>query len=146
MILVFFSPNFVNFKSKTTPDWLNHSILPSSSCVTFKFRKSVRIKLRTFLRMVDEYGPWNHQVSNSKPLSEIHVGPIHWLKTPDLFHLVKKASTNKMADKVRFIGSCRIRSYNCCLRAKMHRNRCKLASFSGNVDRILCQSYKALRH
>ena len=39
-------------------DWLNHTVQPIRSCVTFKFTKFWRKRQRTFLRMVGEYGPW----------------------------------------------------------------------------------------
>ena len=43
------------FESNTSSDWLNHTVWPIGSCVTFKSTKSWRKRPRMFLRMVGEY-------------------------------------------------------------------------------------------
>ena len=47
------------FECNTTSDWLNHTVKPIRSCVTFKYTKSKRKRQKKkFLRMFVEYGPW----------------------------------------------------------------------------------------
>ena len=47
----------VAFECNTTSDWLNPTVKPIRSCITFKFTKSWRDKQRMFFRMIGEYGP-----------------------------------------------------------------------------------------
>ena len=44
------------FKCNTTSDWLNHTVQPIKSCVTFKFTNHDE-RQRMFLGMVGECGP-----------------------------------------------------------------------------------------
>ena len=48
------------FEGNTTSDWLNRTVYPIRSCVTFKLTTSPRKRQRMFLRMISEYGPWTY--------------------------------------------------------------------------------------
>ena len=57
--LVLFPKVFLNveaFESNATSDWLNHTVKPICSCVTFKFTEYWRKRQIMFLTMIDEYG------------------------------------------------------------------------------------------
>ena len=48
------------FECNTTSDWINRTVYPIRSCVTFKclsIKKTLRTRQRMFLKMVGEYGP-----------------------------------------------------------------------------------------
>ena len=49
--------SLVTFECNTTSDWLNHTVNPIRSRVTFKSTKSCRKRQRMFLGMVGEYRP-----------------------------------------------------------------------------------------
>ena len=62
-------PIFLYFEALeyyTTSDWVNDTVQPIRSCVTFRVTKSWRRRQRMFLRLVGgEYGSWSHRIAQA---------------------------------------------------------------------------------